>query len=616
MLGRQPRTEPATAEPNDRWLAAWPAALAAWSRYVQLHEPHWCLTPADEKRYLSASFAMIRLTDHTIYIGLRGVELLGLEAFATEILAHEIGHHVYCPGDLTDNARLLARTRAGLPTREAEAPRIANLYADLLINDRLQRQGGLNIAGVYQALRAPDSDSLWQLYMRIYEVLWNLQTGTLACTPCAAGIHRDAVLGARLIRSYARDWLDGAGRFACLCLPYLLADDAGDRHKLLEVWHDTRDAGAGGVPDGLAEIEAGELEGAIHPIEDPALSGLPDDTSAAATDEAHAGRPSPDPSAGTGVKSLKRLRQPFEYLDVVKATGASLSDAELVARYYRELAIPHIIPFPVSETPPSIDPHPEGLEMWDIGAPVEDVDWIGSLWRSPHLIPGLTTVQRVFGSSPGPSPEPRPLDLYLGVDCSGSMGDPAQRLSYPVLAGAVMALSALRAGARVMVALSGEPGRTITTDGFVRDERLVLATLTDYLGTGMTFGIHRLADTFGPSTSCKSPTHILIVTDNDIFDMLDRKGRAGVGWDVARRALGTCGGGGTFLLQIPAHLAANRQAKQVVSPGVERMQTDGWSVAFVDSEAELLAFARTFSRTCYGRRADIAATRREPTRAT
>ena len=29
-------------------------------------------------------------------------------------------------------------------------------------------------------------------------------------------------LGARLIRSYARDWLDGSGKFAALCLPYLL----------------------------------------------------------------------------------------------------------------------------------------------------------------------------------------------------------------------------------------------------------------------------------------------------------------------------------------------------------------------------------------------------------
>ena len=41
----------------------------------------------------------------------------------------------------------------------------------------------------------------------------------------------DAYLGARLIRSYAREWLDGSGRFAALCLPYLQEDDAAAMQK-------------------------------------------------------------------------------------------------------------------------------------------------------------------------------------------------------------------------------------------------------------------------------------------------------------------------------------------------------------------------------------------------
>jgi hypothetical protein len=52
---------------RNEWLAAWPDALATWSRYVQLHEPAWCLTQRDERReQLSGSFAMIRLVDHSI----------------------------------------------------------------------------------------------------------------------------------------------------------------------------------------------------------------------------------------------------------------------------------------------------------------------------------------------------------------------------------------------------------------------------------------------------------------------------------------------------------------------------------------------------------------------
>src|SRR4051812_21979085 len=105
------------------WRAKWPAALAAWSRFTQLTEPRFCRTAAEEKaQHLTGSFAMIRLIDHTVVISLRQVIEQRLEKFATEILAHEIGHHVYCPADLNDNARMLARIRAGLPTKEHLAP--------------------------------------------------------------------------------------------------------------------------------------------------------------------------------------------------------------------------------------------------------------------------------------------------------------------------------------------------------------------------------------------------------------------------------------------------------------------------------------------------------------
>ncbi len=106
-----------------QWSEQWPAALEVWSRFVQLHEPTWCFTRAEEAAaQLTGSFAMIRLVDHSVVISLRLVAEQGLQGFGREILAHEIGHHVYCPADLTDNARMLARMRRGLPTKEHLAP--------------------------------------------------------------------------------------------------------------------------------------------------------------------------------------------------------------------------------------------------------------------------------------------------------------------------------------------------------------------------------------------------------------------------------------------------------------------------------------------------------------
>lgn len=575
------------------WMNAWPIAIADWSPFVQLHNPVWCFSTEDEqKESLTGSFAMIRLVDHSVVISLRQVLGKGLEEFAIDILAHEIGHHVYCPADLTDNARLLARTRRGLPGCENCAPMVANLYADLLINDRLQRRRGRNMVGVYQALKTEsEGGQLWQLYMRTFEILWNLAPQTLTNGSVDGRINQDAMLGSRLIRVYSRDWLAGAGRFACLLLPYV-AEEAEAARREFGAWCDTLQAGAGGIPDGLSEIDDDELTGVLHPAEDLELAGL-DPIDLGEQSGQGSGRVA---SAASGRKTLKSFRDPFEYAELLKAAGVNLSERELAVRYYRERALPYLVPIPARVDPVATDPIPEGLEVWDPTSDLERVDWISTLIASPQVVPGVTTRERLEGAAPGSQPQRIPLDLYLGVDCSGSMRDPALTLSYPVLAGTILCLSALRAGAVVKVCLSGEPGKSISTGGFVRNQTLILKTLLNYLGTGYAFGIHRLAETFMPETRPKRPVHILIVSDYDMFAMLDESGNGRVGWDIAREAVQNCGGGGTYVLQLPGYRddVENRYAPQIA-----RMRADGWNVHAVNSLEELLAFARQFSRQRY-----------------
>src|SRR5689334_359844 len=139
-----------------------------------------CLTD-DEARHegLTGSFAMIRLQDQSIVVSLREVVACGVERLPVEVLAHEIGHHVLAPATLTDHARVIARMRWALPTVEQHAPMVANLYTDLLINDRLQRSAGLSLAEVYRKLAARfgERGAVWTLYMRMYEILWSVPRG-------------------------------------------------------------------------------------------------------------------------------------------------------------------------------------------------------------------------------------------------------------------------------------------------------------------------------------------------------------------------------------------------------------------------------------------------------
>jgi hypothetical protein len=573
---------------REQWLAQWPAALACWSRFTKLTEPRWCFTDEDAKREgLTQSFAMIRLDDHAVVVSLKQVAQLKVDGFALEILAHEIGHHVYTPADLTDHGRMIARMRWALPTKEHHANLVSNLYTDLLINDRLQRSNQLKMAQVYLALGSGAQDRLWQFYMRVYEILWSQTRGSLTGGFDDVQLEGDAQLGARLVRHYARDWLDGAGKFAALCLPYLL-DDKSTAAKWLKGWRDMENAGQGGFPSGLVEIEDGEQSGAIHPAYDPELSGLADDPDELAND----GRGKVPSASSQQGRGPGQAREPFQFGEILRALGIKLDDHEIAVRYYRERALPHLIPFPERQLPRSTDPLPEGLETWDMGMPLNEVDWLETVTRSPRIVPGMTTVQRVWGESPGNEPEKEPLDLDLYVDCSGSMPNPQHSTSFLTLAGAIIALSALRTGARVQATLWSGARQFKTTEGFVRDEAAILRILTGYLGGATAFPIHLLRDTYRDRKPGDRPVHILNISDDGITTMFDKDEKANSGWDIAALALKNARGGGTMVLNLYQPWEKNAD--------LVKANAQGWAIHVVKSWEDLVKFARDFARLKYG----------------
>jgi hypothetical protein len=568
---------------REAWRARWDDALAAWGRFTKLSEPRWCLSEEDEDREgLTRSFAMIRLDDRAVVISLRQIAERGLSQFSREIQAHEAGHHVLVPADLRDNARLMARLRRQLAPRADLAPLVGNLWADLLINDRLERTAGLDMAGVYRALRPQDgTDALGGLYLRIYENLWRLPRGDLGGHG-GKGAEIDASLGARLVRRYARDWLAGASRFALLVLPYLPKER--EPTQALGDWRDAEDAGGGDeVPSGLTDLEEDEIDEPLHPAEDPDLNGLGE------TEQTRRRSSALDGKAAATITGRKTpWRPPDDYIALMKSLRVGLSDADLLAAWYRERSMPFGIRYPRPPLREQDEPQPEGLDPWEPGDPVASIDWLATLTRSPVWIPGVTTMQRSYGFVEGPERAARPPDLYLGVDCSGSMTNPRSTLSYPVLTSVVVARAALRAGARVLAVLSGEPGKWSRTSGFLRDEREILRVLTGYLGTGTTFGIDRLRETFVEREEATRPTHILVVTDSDfLFQLRDRPGA----WDVAAAAARAAGAGATAAL--------DRTPVEHWKEDLEHLQDLGWTIAHVSGQEDLLRFGRAFAKSVY-----------------
>ena len=570
---------------KEAWEARWPEALALWSKFTKLREPRWCFTAEEEKaESLAGSFAMIRLNDTSVVISLSQILAQKLEAFPVEILAHEIGHHVYCPADLSDQGRMIARMRRALPTKEHLAGFISNIYADLLINDRLQRSAGLKMADVYKTLDTKSTDPMWTFYMRIYEILWKLQKGTLAKARIDSALETDALLGARVIRAYAKDWLRGAGRFAALCLNYLLQDDGSGMQQIMRGWLDTRNAGAGGLPDGLSEIDPDEITDAIHPALDEELSGV--------ESEEDEKEKAPGASSAQSNEAVRgQYREPFEYGEILKGLGVNLTPHEIAIRYYRERALPHLVRFPTRELPETKEPLMEGLDVWDTGSPLEDLDWFESALTSTQIIPGYTTVQRTYGTTSGTLPERQAVDLDLYVDCSGSMPNPQSATSYLTLAGAIISLSALRAGARVKATLWSGAKDYQTTNEFIRDETEILKILTGYIGGATAFPIHLLRETFKDRKPTSRPVHILVISDDGVDTMFNSDEQNTSGWNIAQMALERGRGGGTMVLNLWREWKEN--------PVLVRANEQGWRIHRVQTWDELVEFARAFSKEKY-----------------
>lgn len=598
------------------WRQWWPTALSHWSSYTRLNDPLFLHSHADAiAAGLSGSFACINLHNHRVLINLQEIDERGLQPFALEILSHEIGHHVYAPGDLTDNARLLARTRLGLPNVEAHAPMIANLYTDLLINDRLQREASLDMASVFvrleqkamldrqsqEAIPSAAPGQLWQFYLRTYELLWSLREGSLVAGPLPAHMQADAWLGSRLIRVYHRDWLDGSGRFAALCLPYLLKDLEAQASSPIALLMDATRANGDALPDGLVQIDAAELEGNLHPIHDPRLNDLLDALAASNQGSDQQGRPLDNQSSQQKQDgkhgSLEQgdpetsQRSPLGYAELLKSLGIDITPLDAAVRYYRERARPYRIPFPVRQLPNAVDEHPEGLAGWEPGDPIERLDYLSSILQNPLIIPGVTTLTRLTGAAPGHEPQRQPVDLDIYVDCSGSMPNPQQAVSYTTLASTIIALSALRVGARVKATLWSGEGQAIVTDGFVRDERQILRVVAGYIGGGTAFPIGLLHKTIAARKPSDRRLHTLIISDDGISTLFEGKAGKLKGATVAQQALTLGQGGGTLLLQLAS--------KWQDYPFLQLAAQQGWQIWTVSSLSELIVLAREFSTRHY-----------------
>ncbi len=559
--------------------SAWEEASKIWSSFLKISKPIFCINAEQEKKEgLGENFAMIRLTDQQIVIGLRQILKYDLKNYAVEIFAHEIGHHIYAPGDILDQGRMIARIRKALFGYETHAGFICNLYTDLLINDKLKREFNLKIDSVYEKInQGIEFTKLWTFYMRTYEILWGMKKGYLAKGEISTELETDAQLGNRLIRNFSREIVRGSGRFAYLIYPYLLNDIPKTKQIMKGLLDNEKSESGTSFPSGLVDVDESEFEDNVHPLEDEKIF----------LDEKEFAKPIFDMPKSPGVQT----RTSFEFGEIIKALGFNLSADELKYRYYKEIAIKHLVPFPEKKLPEAKEQLHEGYDTWDIGSPIENIDWIQTAIKSAVVIPGFTTVEAVYGFDVGKEEEKSPIDLDIYIDCSGSMPNPSVYLSYLALAGAIISLSALRVGSKVQATLWSGKKQFITTGGFINDEKEIFRIITGFFGGATQFPLHILRDTYSNIKPSEKKVHILHISDDGITTIFDKDEKGSDGREITKTSLDKAGGFGTMVLNLWSDYKKNKDLLEL-----EKM---GYAIHPISDWNSLLDFAKKFSERNY-----------------
>ncbi|MDZ4725952.1 MAG: VWA domain-containing protein [Leptospira sp.] len=563
----------------EQWQAKWEESLSLWSDFVKLSDPKFLVTAKDEKEEGDfGSFAAIRLADHKIILSVPKIQKYNLEDYPLEIMGHEIGHHVYCPGDLADHGKLIYLIRTAMPRYEHLAPMIVNIYEDLFINDKLKRQHNLRMEEVYQKI-GKQNDPFWNFYMRTYEILWALPEDTLTSGKLESNIMSDAILVNRIVRNYSNDWIIGAFDFGNICFPYFIGNQTNSSVSPMNIFHDTKDIGRGSeIPSGITNVD----------IESVLNEGL----------DASLGRDKTSEKKDSNLKPNQNIT-PAQYSAIGEALGIKASISEMAYKYYKERALPYLVTYPSLITPGAPEKILEGTDLWDIGSPIENINWFESLLKGPAVIPGYTTVENFYGEMPSFEIESNPIDLDLFVDCSGSMPNPQTELSYLTLAGTIIALSALRVGSNVRVTLWSGENEYFTTDAFTKNEKSILEILTGYIGGATCFPLDLLKKAYANTTPTKRKTHILIISDEGIDTMYNQK------YPVETRSfvksmLENAGGGGSMVL----NLYSPTYHKEI-----QEMNESGWNIFRISNWEELVEFSRNFVKKTYERNQTLHQTR-------
>ncbi|MEZ6129820.1 MAG: hypothetical protein R3C59_14145 [Planctomycetaceae bacterium] len=471
----------------------WPLAQARWSRFLLMNDP--------DLSEDAPSVAQIQLRTRQVTLNDRLILKYDLVECVEGLLAHEVGHHVRYPGTLVVEARMRMLEKSIIPLDRYS---LTNVFQDLMINQFLGHDLQDQFVRIYQAFTSEPafhSEMAWKrdpaflFYLSLYEVLWQLDAGTLIGSPEAEfssafpGYRAEAhVLVNNLFRMDPNIYTQFL-YFTSVMSRYLkpMIDDQLRQWKACDCGSDQPSA------------------------EDWADALTPTDAERQAIERAvRAGWFSEDQA-----DRLRKLNELEER--IASLPGFGTDDARLIpdvmAAHYRQLAEQHLLkPPPLPRLGEAIVP--TTVDDWDFSDPIRDIDWLTTLTQRGADLGTAQPLKRI------PIAETEGFDLQLWqplmeiyLDVSGSMPNPIHQLNSMTLAAQILTLGTTRAGGSVRSALySHEP---VLYWSWCRSEVEMSRFLMHYIGGGTDFPFELLRKS---CSECGSDQPIRVVISDSDFD--------------------------------------------------------------------------------------------------
>jgi hypothetical protein len=487
------RRSPECVTLQEEIARSWPLAQARWSRFLLLNDP----LVNDQVH----SIAQIELASRQVTLNGALIRQHGLQDCVEGLLAHEVGHHVRYPGTLAVEARLRLLEKSIIPL---DGYSLTNVFQDLMINEYLGRELREQFIRIYQAFTSEPAfhaDMRWKrdpaflFYLSLYEVLWELDTGTLIGSPepefAAAfpGYRAEAhVLAHDLFRMEPNLYTQFL-YFTSVMTRYLkpMIDDR------LQQWNACQCAAGQPSPDDWAS--------ALTPT-DAERQAIERAVKAGWFTEDQADR----------LQKLNELEERIASLPGFGTEDAALIP-EVMAAHYRQLAERYLIkPPPQPRVGEAIVP--TTLDDWEFSDPVGEIDWLATLVHKGPELGAAQPLKRM------PIAETEGYDLRLWqprteiyLDISGSMPNPIYQLNAMTLAAQILTLGTTRAGGMVRAALySHEP---VLYWSWCRSEVEISRFLMHYIGGGTDFPFQLLQKS---CDECRRDQPIRVVISDHDFD--------------------------------------------------------------------------------------------------